>query len=211
MTLSSMFVLAALLVAVVVSAAQRARLGVAVPPPLAPPRGSASAGVRYAFTTAFAPWAKESARTHLPSYLAGIVYHLAVFAMLALLLASVLVPVLPPGVARVAGTLFAVGTLCGVALLIKRALNPALRALSVPDDVLANALVTGALAAGAAFVVAPAARAAFQVIGGLVLLYAPLGKLRHMLFLFTSRRFWGEWHGRRGVRPAPQRLAGRDG
>jgi len=211
MTLPSLFVLAALLVSVVAFVAQRARLGVAVPPALAPPRGSASAGVRYAFTTAFAPWAKDSARNHLASYLAGIVYHLAVFVMFVILLASVLVPVLPRGIARAGGALLAVGALCGLALLVKRTVDPALRSLTVPDDLLANVLVTGTLAAGAAVMVAPTALPVFQLIGGVVLLYAPLGKLRHMLFLFTSRRFWGEFYGRRGVRPAPRPLVGRDG
>jgi hypothetical protein len=40
----------------------------------------------------------------------------------------------------------------------------------------------------------------FQLAGAALLLYAPLGKLRHMLFLVTSRRLWGQYYGRRGVR-----------
>ena len=39
-------------------------------------------------------------------------------------------------------------------------------------------------------------------VGAVLLLYAPLGKLRHMLFLLTSRRVLGATLGRRGVRPA---------
>ena len=42
---------------------------------------------------------------------------------------------------------------------------------------------------------------AFQIAGGVMFLYAPLGKLRHMLFMLTSRWYWGEFFGIRGVRP----------
>ena len=117
----------------------------------------------------------------------------------------------PRPVAAAAVILFALGLVCGLALLVKRAVDPALRGLSVPDDFLANLLASGALAMGLAAVVRPAWLPFFQVMGGMLLLYAPLGKLRHMLFLITSRVFWGEFYGRRGVRPAPRALAERNG
>jgi hypothetical protein len=47
----------------------------------------------------------------------------------------------------------------------------------------------------------PSARFVLQLAGAALLLYAPLGKLRHMLFLLTSRRLWGVFYGRRGVLP----------
>jgi len=60
--------------------------------------------------------------------------------------------------------------------------------------------VDAALACGLAAALAPAAVPAFQLAGAALLLYAPLGKLRHMLFLVTSRGQWGRTYGRRGVR-----------
>jgi len=202
MTASAAFVVAAAAVAAVSLAVQRLRLG-RIAPPLAPAKGRAAAGVAYAFTVAFAPWAKESARRHLPTYAAGIVYHAAILAMLVRLLSSPFAPALPrAGGAVVAGCL-AAGLGCGLALLAKRAIDANLRGLSVPDDFLANALVDLALATGAAAALAPAWLPASQLAGGVLLLYAPLGKLRHMIFLLTSRRLTGAYFGRRGVRPHP--------
>ena len=206
MTASAAFVVAAAAVAAVSLAVQRLRLG-RIAPPLAPAKGRAAAGVAYAFTVAFAPWAKESARRHLPTYTAGIVYHAAILAMLARLLSSPFVPALPRSGGTAVAGLLAAGLACGFALLAKRAADPALRGLSVPDDFLANVLVDLALATGAAGVLTPAWLAASQLAGGALLLYAPLGKLRHMLILLTSRRLTGANFGRRGVRPYPSGAA----
>jgi len=204
MTLSSLVLVAALLVALAGFLAQRfSRRFPRVPAPIAPARGSAAAGVLYAFTKAFFPTAKESASLHLPSYLAGIGYHLAIFTALAGLLASLL-PVRVPTAANAAGAvLTAVGLVCGLGLLAKRTLDARLRGISVPDDFVANLLVDAALATGIAAYLDHALVPLFQVTGAVLLLYAPLGKLRHMLFLVTSRRWSGAYFGRRGVRPTP--------
>lgn len=196
---------ALLLAALVVAAASlvRARIGIGSTrrAPFAHRRGSPAAGVRYAFTTAFLPWAKESASGHLPSYLAGLVYHAGIFGMLASLVLS-LAP-LHPGrlLGGVLALLLAAALVAGLALLVKRWRDRTLRALSVPDDFVANLLVDAALAGGAAAALTPSALTAFQVAGAALLLYAPLGKLRHMLFLLTSRRLWGASYGWRGVLP----------
>jgi hypothetical protein len=203
MTLPSLMLLVAFAVALSGLAAQRARLGRPVAPPLAPARASAAAGVRYAFTTAFLPWAKESARRHLPSYLAWTVFHLAVFAAVGRLALSVVPAAWPASANLVLAALLGVGLACGLGLLAKRRRDPTLRAVSTPEDVVANLLVDVVLLAGIAAALRPALIPAFQLAGAVLLLYAPLGKLRHMLFLVTSRRLWGSYFGRRGVRPAP--------
>ncbi len=200
MTPAAAVLLAALLVAAAWLALARRAIGSVRVPLFAPARGSEARGVRYAFTAAFLPGAKESASGHLLTYLAGMVYHAGIFAMLARLLLT-LVAVVPPAlVDRALAALFAVALGCGFALLVKRQARPALRALSVPDDLIANLLVDAALALGLAAALAQRAVPAFQLAGAALLLYAPLGKLRHMLFLVTSRRLWGEFYGRRGVR-----------
>jgi len=194
-----------LLVAIATSAAgfvaMRLRLG-ALPPSYAPARGSSAAGVAYAFTVAFAPWAKESASRHLPSYLAGIAYHAAVFAALARLVLSLFGPPALSLLDAATAAALAPGLLCGVGLLVKRCVDARLRALSVPEDFFVNGLVDAVLAAGLVASLRPAALPVFQLAGALLIVYAPLGKVRHMLFLFTSRRALGAFFGRRGVRPS---------
>jgi len=167
----------------------------------APPRAPAGPGVRYAFTTAFLPWVKESASGHPASYLAGIVYHAGIFAMLACLALSLTALQTPPLLANALAVLLGVALAAGLGLLVKRLAGAALRAISVPDDFVANLLVDAALAAALAAALVPSARFVFQLTGAALLLYAPLGKLRHMLFLLTSRRLWGVYYGRRGVLP----------
>jgi hypothetical protein len=208
MTAPAIVLLAAFAAALASFAVLRLRLGRPVGAPFAPARGSAAAGVRYAFTTAFLPWAKESAREHLASYIAGIVFHLAVFAALGWLALTLLAVAPPPSAAPALAALFAAGLACGLGLLAKRGRVAVLRAVSTPEDVVANLLVDTLLAAGIATALRPALLPAFQLAGAAVLLYAPLGKLRHMVYLLTSRRYWGTYFGRRGVRPAPRPVAG---
>ena len=195
-----MVLLAAIVVAVVALGRARFRIGSVRVRLFAPPRGSAVSGVRYAFTTGFLPQAKESASGHLPSYLAGIAYHAGIFAMLARLLLTLLPLGLPRAVVAPLSALFGAALACGIGLLVKRQVAPPLRAINVPDDLVANLLVDAALAAALASTLAPSALPVFQFLGAALLLYAPLGKLRHMLFLVTSRRLWGAYYGRRGVR-----------
>ena len=200
MTATAVVLLAALLVAAASLAAARRAIGSVRVPLFAAPRGSEAAGVRYAFTTAFLPRAKESAAGHLPTYVAGLAYHAGIFAAL-LWLAFTLTPLAPSRpLAIVLAALLALALGSGLALLAKRGSRVSLRAVSVPDDVVANLLVDATLATGLAAALAPGAVPLFQLAGAALLLYAPLGKLRHMLFLVTSRRAWGRFYGRRGVR-----------
>lgn len=201
MTLASAILLAAFGVAALALARARLALGSMRTRLFAPSAGSASAGIRYAFTTAFLPRAKESASGHFLSYAAGLLYHAGIFTMLACLLLS-LTPLRPPAAVTAAlAALFAVALAAGLGLLVKRLLDVALRALSVPDDFVSNLLVDAALASALAATEEPSALFVFQLVGAGLLLYAPLGKLGHMLFLFTARRQWGAWYGRRGVLP----------
>jgi hypothetical protein len=195
-----MVLLAALAVAAASLARARLAMGSVRRPLFAVPIGDSAAGVRYAFTTAFLPWAKESASGHLPSYVAGIVYHLGIFAMLARLVLTLVPLAVPPVAAQPLAVLFALALACGLGLLVKRQVSAPLRAISVPDDLVANLLVDASLALACASSRVPGVVPLFQLIGAALLLYAPLGKLRHMLFLVTSRRLWGQYYGRRGVR-----------
>ncbi|MCU0290762.1 MAG: hypothetical protein MUF10_02045 [Thermoanaerobaculaceae bacterium] len=169
---------------------------------LAPAAGDRSAGVCYAFTRAMLPQAKESVRMHLPSYAAGMVFHLGTFAafgVLAFVLAGVDLPAAVVWPARIA-TL--AGALGGLALLAKRALTPHLRGLSSPDDFVANLLTTSFAALAGAASLRPQLQTAWLVVATMLLLYLPIGKIRHCIFFFSSRAYLGAFFGYRGTFPS---------
>ncbi|MGV8039071.1 MAG: hypothetical protein AB2L07_03010 [Thermoanaerobaculaceae bacterium] len=169
---------------------------------LAPAAGSPAAGVRYAFTAAMLPQAKESVRMHLPSYAAGVVFHLGTFVALGLLgttLGKIRLPVALTGIAAIA-TL--AGAACGLALLVKRVATPYLRGLSSPDDFVANLLTTAFAALAGAAVLHPPLVPVWLVAAVLLLSYLPVGKIRHCVFFFSSRAFMGAFFGYRGTFPS---------
>jgi hypothetical protein len=162
----------------------------------AAPAGDPDAGVRYAFTGAMHPMAKESVREHLPSYVAGLAYHAGIFTALGLLAITLAECSLPGPLRVLVKVLLGLGTLGGAALLLKRLLKPELRGLSTPDDVLSNLLATAFVALALFGPSTPWLLSAM-----LLLLYVPLGKLRHSLFFFVARKQLGAFFGRRGVFP----------
>lgn len=162
----------------------------------AAPKGDPAAGVRYAFTGAMAPGAKESVREHLPSYLLGLLYHAGIFAALVLLVTT-LVGGAWPGLLRVSlETLLGLGAVAGLGLLLKRLWLRELRGLSHPDDFVANGLATFFV-----ILALTGPTTAWLLSALLLLMYVPLGKLRHCVFFFMARRHLGAFFGRRGVFP----------
>jgi hypothetical protein len=165
------------------------------------PAGDPAQGAVYAFTKGMAPWAKESVMMNLPSYGAGMVFHAGVFTAFGLLLMALLGLRLPSGLLAAARLLTLAGGFGGFALLLKRCLNLQLRGLSCPDDFVANVLSSAfaLLAFLASFGSAVAGIWMAEAI--LLLVYAPLGKIRHCLFFFTTRYHLGAFFGRRGTFP----------
>jgi hypothetical protein len=167
----------------------------------APPAGDPGQGVRYAFTKAMLPWAKESVRLNLASYTAGMVFHAGVFTAFGLLLAALVGVQLPAVLVRPAQVLTLAGGLGGASLLGKRLLKPQLRGLSVPDDFLANLLTTLFALLAFTTTLSAALETVWLLEAILLLVYAPLGKIRHCLFFFSTRYHLGAFFGRRGVFP----------
>lgn len=122
------------------------------------------------------------------SYAAGIAYHLGIAAAFA----RVFIP------SRALSALALLGAVAGCALLAKRIVKPHLRGLSNADDFVSNLLATGfaALAAGA-----PATSRLLPWALAALLVYIPLGKIRHCVFFFLSRYHLGAFFGRRGTFP----------
>jgi FtsH-binding integral membrane protein len=163
------------------------------PADYAPARGSALRGSVYFFTLGMLPHKKESAHRHIPSFTVGVVFHGAAFVALALLAAPIQLPWL--------AILTAIGFLASLYLVGRRMLEPGVRAMSNLDDYLSTALVgLLALAATARLVLgSPAASTAHNLVGAVLFLYMPLGKLRHWLYFLLARGFLGSKLGRRGI------------
>jgi hypothetical protein len=165
------------------------------------PKGDPWKGVAYSFGRGMMPWEKESAARHLPTYLAGMIYHGGIFAAVfsVLLLAAGIRP--PGAVVTVLRILLGGGFLSGTGLLLKRLINPKMRSISCPDDYVSNLLVDGFVFLGLLSSWLTAAKPAFLIVALLTFLYMPLGKIRHCFFFFYSRMLFGSYFGRRGVLP----------
>lgn len=163
--------------------------------------GDPAQGVLYAFTKGMAPWAKESVMMNLPSYVAGMAFHAGVFTSFGFLLAVILGLELPAFPLFLVRGLTLAGAIGGFSLFAKRLIKPQLRGLSCPDDFVSNLL-------SSLFVLLTLARTFSSSLDGLwmseailLLVYAPLGKIRHCLFFFSTRYHLGAFFGRRGTFP----------
>jgi hypothetical protein len=158
-------------------------------------------GIAYAFGRGMSPAAKESAREHLPTWFAGVGYHLGILAGLGYV-ALLLVGVEPDGFLRSGfQVVLLAGGLGGTGLLAKRAFTPRLRALSCPDDFLSNLLATAFVALAFARTISMHLDAVLLSETMLLFLWVPLGKIRHCLFFFTTRYYMATHFGRRGTIP----------
>ena len=172
---------------------------------LARTRGDARRGVLYAFTLGMAPWEKESTRRHWIAYVRGILFHVGVFTAIFVLLAS---PWLFP-----AGQLAAIpfwlmiglvaltgaGALFGFAGIYMRLSGENERVLSLPDDYFSVFLTSLFAALACLALLVPTSLPVFLIVSGLLAAYIPLSKIRHCVYFFYSKFFFGAGFGRRGV------------
>ena len=175
-------------------------------PLYAPAAGSAARGVLYAFGPGMSPTAKESTRTHPWAYVLGVAYHLGIFAafgdLLLLLIGAerVRAPATVPGRCSACCCSPARSAAWGCCVVARTTAH--LRALSVPDDSVANLLTTGVRRAGRRAAVVRRRRNRRLLVAAMLLLcYVPVGKIRHCVFFFVSRRHLGRHFGRRGTFP----------
>ncbi|MCL5075816.1 MAG: hypothetical protein M1136_09265 [Chloroflexi bacterium] len=172
---------------------------------LSTPRGSALRGVLYAFTLGMAPWEKESTRIHWVAYLRGIFFHLGIFAGFAVLLLSLGVPLdvlRTPPFAPLRWfflLLTGLGTLCGAGAIIWRYVDKGERALSTPDDYFSAFLVTFFVAAAFLTVLGANTLLVFYIISAIMLALIPFTKIRHFIYFFFAKYFFGMQFGHRGV------------
>ncbi|HLO33122.1 MAG TPA: hypothetical protein VK249_28505 [Anaerolineales bacterium] len=173
----------------------------ALPTDKSPIKGDISGGIRYAFTTGMMPWAKESTRIHMIAYLRGIGFHIGIFAAIGTLIISPFWGYLPPLLSWTLFWILSIGALLGAAGGILRMAERNLRGLSLPDDHFAVWLTTLFITLAALALMNAAFMIPMYIVSAVTFAYVPLGKIRHCLYFFFSRIFFGKFFGRRAVFP----------
>lgn len=166
-----------------------------------PIKGNISHGILYAFTTGMMPWAKESTRLHMLAYLRGIGFHIGIFTAIGAVILSPLWRFIPIWIHLVLGFVLGISAILGAAGGVLRIANPHLRGLSLPDDHFAVWLTTLFIAVSGLGLISEAFVIPMYIIAALTFVYVPLGKIRHCLYFFFSRFFFGRFFGRRAVFP----------
>jgi len=169
------------------------------------PRSKGGKGVLYVFGRGMMPWEKESAGKHLPTYLGGIAYHTGIFAALAYLVSLIISVEFSTSLILALRCTVAIGFLSGIALFLKRILLPVIRKISCPDDFAANLLVDIFLAFTFIRTYSESFAPFYYLAAIVMLLYIPVGKIRHCFFFFYAKMFLGTFYGRRGVLPSGTR------
>ena len=172
------------------------------------PSGSVKEGVIYANTRAMMPDQKESAYLHLPSYATGMLFHIGLFCSLLFFVLSFF-PFFNRWIAGCNWHLIlaiptALGMVCGIILFIRRLVSKDLKVLSMPDDFISTCLVAFFQLMTTLYLLFPAASAVntiYYISSILLLLYMPLGKLRHVVYFFAARFHIGFFYGWRNVWP----------
>jgi hypothetical protein len=162
-------------------------------------RGSIRKGVLYAFTLGMAPWEKESTRIHWIAYLRGIFFHVGIFVAFAVLMLSPWIEKLPPALNLFLGILTALGAIFGFSGILMRWMGKNERVLSVPDDYFSVFLAALFTTFACAVLISPALLPVFYLVSAILLVYIPISKIRHCLYFFYSKFFFGANFGRRGV------------
>jgi hypothetical protein len=163
------------------------------------PKGNISTAVIYSFTGGMSPKKKESAYLHLPTYTAGIIYHLGTFLSIILLFFFLFNINFNEKINVIISVFLLISGCCGIGILVKRIAKKELRSLSNTDDYISNVLVTGfqLITALCLIIFSPV----YFIFVSILLLYLPVGKLKHSIYFFAARYHLGFFYGRRGVWP----------
>ena len=148
--------------------------------------GDISKSVKYSFTKAMSPAKKESAFLHLPTYTAGIIYHLGTFLAIFFFFIFHLNITFSTQLNTIFSLFFVITGISGIGILIKRMYKKNLLALSNPDDFISNILVTVFQFATAYLLLDSNTIVIYSIISSLLLLYLPMGKLKHAYYFFCS-------------------------
>jgi len=170
-------------------------------------KGKALPAVWYSLTAAMSPLKKESARRHLFTYFAGMFFHVGIFLSFSRLILQFFDIRLIPIIATASAVVIFLAAVCGVVILIKRMISPKMRYFSNPDDYFSNLIVTGFLILTGCSLLRDGMQSVLFIYTGVLLVYIPLGKLRHAIYFFFTRIYLGLFFGKRGVWPKSRRNA----
>ena len=163
--------------------------------------GSPARGMAYSFTVAMMPAHKETVRLHPVKSAIGVVMHIGIILVLVGVVLLLAWPTTGYQLIAFIRPLAALSLLAGICLFVRRLLSENLRAMSAPDDYLAILATCGLLAFVSFRPVVAQDQVLFLVYAGLLFVYLPLGKLRHVVFFFVARGDHGRRLGYRGVYP----------
>lgn len=199
------FSLAALLVCIIVMLIRFIHLvKMGNPKDLSQKKGNIFQSEVYSYTVAMMPNKKESAYLHIFSFTAGILFHIAT--LLCFVLFVLFFFIAPQAmlwnIRWILSLIILIGAFSGFALFIKRMLVKKMRNLSNLDDYLSNFLTTFFQMCTILYlllgnVVAPL----YYIVLGILCLYMPIGKLKHVLYFFAARYHLGFFYGWRGSWP----------
>ncbi|MFN2118889.1 MAG: hypothetical protein ACK2T0_00670 [Anaerolineales bacterium] len=180
-------------------------------------KGSKAAGVVKTYLKGilvwpFIPWVKRTFDRNPVIYLAGGLFHLALFAVLILGTAHMLVwksllgfgwPTLP---LPIVDWLAAVGIVAMIGLLIHRIINPVMRLITGPAEwanwgVVFVPMVTGYIMTHHLFFRYEVLFSLHMLAVDLLLIWIPFSRIGHFMFYFFSRSIHGAEFGRRAVNP----------
>jgi hypothetical protein len=171
---------------------------------LARERGSVGRAVLFAFTLGMAPWEKESTRIHWIAYLRGIFFHVGIFMAFGVFLASPWFSLIPEWIIWLAIAVTGLGGIFGFAGVFMRLSGPNERMLSLPDDYFSVLLTSLFITLAFATLLWPSVMPVFYVVTGLLGIYIPISKIRHCVYFFYSKFFFGMSFGHRGVIGQPK-------
>ena len=168
------------------------------------PTGNPSSAIPYSFSGAMSPSKKESAFLYLPTYTAGIFYHLGTFLSIFLFFLMLFNTLVNEWISWGIFGFLMISGLCGLGILIKRMAKQQMRSLSNPDDYISNFLVTLFQFATAGVVINSDITPFYFIVASVLLLYVPLSKLKHTIYFFAARYHLGYFFGWRNVWPPKQ-------
>ena len=171
--------------------------------------GSIAKAEIYSYTTAMVPNHKESAYLHIPTFTAGIFFHIGIFISLAVFIFSFFVDteifrhwLVLAILLLLLLFMLVLGAFSGFLLFIKRMFSHKLKDLSTIDDYLSNFLSTlFQLSTGFYLVFGEMFAVYYYISASILLLYLPMGKLRHVIYFFAARYQLGFFYGWRNSWP----------
>jgi hypothetical protein len=114
-------------------------------------------------------------------------------------LASPWLNLFPKAIIWLGVALTGMGAVFGFAGIFMRLLGENERVLSLPDDYASIALTATFAALACAVLLAPMALPWFYLVTAIMLVYIPFSKIRHCVYFFYSKFFFGGHFGHRGV------------